>query len=391
MTPSQREIIDWLLAPQVRDLDDAWMFSQLIRRMLDAGVPLWRASTSVRTKYAEVGVRDLMWRRGAGTELVVGSALDAEPESPENLVGEQRDWLRIRLEAPPDTIPFRIAYDLKSEGGTDFVLFRLPMSSGSQSFVWWATDRSGGFGGQDLELLRALVPALSIRIEVASYRYALEELLLIYLGPMAARRVQAGEARRGPGERLAAVLWLSDLHGFASLVERQPSDRVLHALDAYIDCVSRRITQHGGMVLSLHGDGVVAAFPTSGRVRESVCAAALSAAREAFSAMAELNADRRAQSSEAITFRVALHVGVVTYGAVGPGAPLHHIALGPAVDELFALESLCKKLSLPLLVSGSFARSARSADLESIGAHEIHQSDAPVELWTLKAFARQRA
>jgi hypothetical protein len=103
--------------------------------------------------------------------------------------------------------------------------------------------------------------------------------------------------------------------------------------------------------------------------------------------MGELNADRRMQSSDAIAFRVALHLGVFTYGAVGPGAPLHHVALGVTIDELFALEALGKRLTLPLLTSSAFARSAASDELSSIGHHNLLRDGGSDELFSLRAFA----
>jgi adenylate cyclase len=392
MLHPERQVIDWLLAPEVRDLDDGWMFSQLVKRLLDAGVPLWRAATSVRTNFAEVSTHDLVWRRGVGTDVSLGSALDDDPGSAQNLAkGLQREPLRIPLSGPPDSIPFRIAYQLKAEGGTDCLLYRLPMSQGKESYVWWATDHRAGFRQHHIELLSALVPALSLRIELSASQHALEDLLMTYLGPLAARRVHEGEVRRGRGKQLPAVLWLSDLHGFASLTQRHPINRVLNALDAYVECVSAPIVHHGGHVLSLHGDGLLAAFPSSGQKREEICREALTAAREAFASMAELNAERRMQSSEAIAFRVALHLGVFTYGAVGPGAPLHHVALGATVDELFALEALGKRLTLPLLASSAFARNAASDDLASIGHHNLLRDGGSDELYSLRAFAERTA
>ena len=168
MEERARRIVDWLVDPGVRDLDDSWFFSRLSKRLLDAGLPLWRASTEIRTCQPEVMAREMLWRRGSGTEVTARSdGPGQDGGTAMSLIDGDREVMRSRLEGQrrASTPPFCGA--LAAEGATDFVIFRLPMARGVATFVWWATDQRGGFSSDDLRVLRAIVPAIGATINMA--------------------------------------------------------------------------------------------------------------------------------------------------------------------------------------------------------------------------------
>jgi adenylate cyclase len=295
----------------------------------------------------------------------------------------------VRLDAPPDAIELSTCLDLASAGGSDYVAHRLPMSRGSDSYVWWATDAAGGFPDRDLALLGAIVHALSLRIEISASYHATDDLLDAYLGHKAAQRVRDGGFRRGRGDSVAAVLWMCDLRGFRSMVDTQPMSKVLRALDAYLECVSEPILYHGGEILDLQGDAVLACFAVSGEDAPITCSRALSAARQAFSAAAELNAERRRTGGTPLAFGIALHVGVFTRGNVALGDRLCFSFLGPAVNEVWRVEAMCRQLATPLLLTPAFVHSHGEPGTVSLGRFPIGDSGPRVELFTLDAYVRK--
>jgi len=62
-------------------------------------------------------------------------------------------------------------------------------------------------------------------------RATTQSLLQAYLGRRSAGRVLAGAARRGIGETIEAVIWISDLRDFTALSERLPAEQVIAALN----------------------------------------------------------------------------------------------------------------------------------------------------------------
>ena len=86
-------------------------------------------------------------------------------------------------------------------------------------------------------------------------------LLDTYLGPQAGRRILAGQIRRAEGERLRAVIMMTDLRGFTALSDRLPGDEVIELLDDYFDAIATPIEKRKGEVLKFIGDGMLAIFP----------------------------------------------------------------------------------------------------------------------------------
>ena len=86
----------------------------------------------------------------------------------------------------------------------------------------FTTDRSGGFGDEELQLLRSTLPGLSLAIKAhAGYDIA-SGLLQTYLGQDAGRRVHSGEVERGSVNGLRAVLWYADIRAFTRVSDASP-------------------------------------------------------------------------------------------------------------------------------------------------------------------------
>lgn len=166
--------------------------------------------------------------------------------------------------------------DLRALGHTDYLIQALPFST-SRSFAAWSSDAPGGFSDGELALLRAIRPLVRLRAEIASSEEATRRLLEVYLGPNAARRVLAGAFRRGQGEQIRAVIWICDVRGFTTWVDRTPVAEVLPQLDAHFERVARPITDGGGEILKFIGDALLAIFPVGG-VQSDACRRALAAA-----------------------------------------------------------------------------------------------------------------
>ena len=245
-----------------------------------------------------------------------------------------------------------------------------------------ATDRPGGFAESDLATFAALMPALGL----ASYRYMLARvsaaILGVYLGERTARRVLAGEIRRGTGRAIEAAILLADLRGFTSLAGREPSARVVAWLDQHLEAVGEAVAAHDGEVLKFLGDGLLAVFPADETATDDACRRALAAAEQALAATATLNADRRAKGEPELALDVVLHYGEVVYGNVGAARRLDFTVIGPTVNEASRMEALCAELGRALLLSGAFAaRCGRAA--VSLGRFQLRGCEGEREVFEL--------
>ena len=63
-------------------------------------------------------------------------------------------------------------------------------------------------------------------------------LLPIYLGKRTSKRVLAGQAKRGTGEKIHAVIWLCDMRDSTLLSESMPIEGFFALLSDFFDCTA---------------------------------------------------------------------------------------------------------------------------------------------------------
>jgi adenylate cyclase len=82
--------------------------------------------------------------------------------------------------------------------------------------------------------------------------------------------------------------------------------------------------------------------------------------------MTALNARRSQEGRPVTTAHVGLHVGEVFYGNIGSEDRLDFTAVGPAVNEVSRIASMCRSVDRELLVSSDFR-----AGLDAAGRHYL--------------------
>ncbi len=203
-----------------------------------------------------------------------------------------------------------------------------------------------------LAALRDLVPVLGLAIKSAAQADIAKTLGRVYLGRDAAEQVLRGQIARGVTERINAVLWFSDLRGSTAISESIEPGEIIPFLNDYAQASIDAIHDAGGEVLKLIGDGVLAMF-----THENMAAAkraALRAEHRFRRNMKALTARRAAESRPVTTAHVGLHVGEVFYGNIGSDDRLDFTVVGPAVNEVSRIASMCRSVDRELLMSSAF-------------------------------------
>jgi adenylate cyclase len=214
-----------------------------------------------------------------------------------------------------------------------------------------------------------------------------KSLLPIYLGRRTSERVLTGEAKPGSGEKIHAVISLCDLRDSTLLSESMSIDNFFALLSDYFDCTAGAVLAHGGEILSYIGDAVFAIFPigASGAAcnpEEGACAAALTAARDAWRNLQLLNQTRQQQRETILKFGLALHIGDVMYGNIGVPERLQFTVIGAAANEAARLAGLCKTLGKEVLISSAFPRCFPN-EMISLGFHRLRGVKHLQEIFTL--------
>jgi adenylate cyclase len=374
------KVIEWLIGDECHELDDAGLIAGLGRRLRAAGLPIDRLTLHLRTLHPEILGRTVAWSPGEAVEIhdrehgIEASAVFAG--SPLRRVMETREPLTVRLNEPGG--PAWTQLDVfAGRALVELVIVPLCNADGPVSAAAFGTTRPGGFAPAEHALLQRIAPALRNACELRTLRQTELTLLDTYIGSATARRVLAGRVRRGQIETLEAALLLCDLRGFTELSNRLPGERVLALLDAYFDRVVPAITAEGGEILKFMGDAVLAFFH-----RDEAAAACAAALRGALSALGALH--RLDEPDAELGAGVALHYGEVSYGNIGSGRRLDFTVIGPDVNLVSRIESVCGTGNHELLMSGRFARLLEGDRTTSIGDHRLKGFGEPVELHTLR-------
>jgi adenylate cyclase len=376
----------WILGEGPQIDSHVELIDELCWRLLGDGVPLWRATLYAGTLHPLIAGVGARWLRDLKVvedfRILHGSAAtDEYLHSPIRATIERGTPFRRRL--TEETPEYPLLSKLRMAGATDY--FALALNRTFQGFpvATWATDRPGGFSDADIGALEAINPALAAIIETRVVRRTSGNLLDTYLGPQAGRRILAGQIRRSQGERLRAVIMMTDMRGFTGLSDRLPGEEVIALLDDYFDAIVTPIAERKGEVLKFMGDGVLAIFPAEDDDDFSLSSVhALEAAMDGLARLDATNRARRERQRIEVRTGIGLHLGEVIYGNVGAADRLDFTAIGPAVNLAVRLEGLTKRLLRPLLVSSAFAHIC-PRPLVSLGFHPVRGLDAPEEVFGL--------
>ncbi len=379
-------VIDYLVE-EARRIDGAPEFLQVIcERIVAAGIQLERCTAHARTLHPEIFGFTVRWLSDRAPVYIPhyhGASTDAAYENSAIywlFGGAER--FRRRIGRPDVALDFSILPELKAEGFTDYVAVRLPFTDGTCAALTLATRQAGGFDEEEIGFFDALLPYLALVFEARIGHRISENVVKTYLGEDPGRRVLRGEMRRGSGEVIEAAILFADIRGFTELSENLPGPEVIALLNSYFESVIDPVEGHGGQVLKLMGDGVLAIFPLRrGGVKPASFAAATSA-MAAFANLAEVNRVRGGAGLRTIRIGITLHVGRVIYGNIGATSRLDFTVIGPAVNLVSRMQGLCRRFGKAMLFSADFVHQSGIPAL-SMGRHQLQGVAEAQEVFAL--------
>jgi adenylate cyclase len=404
--PLRRRIIElhvWAVRQGLLGATAEDLFDGFCRRLLDADVALWRSYAAMRTLHPQWGGYGYTWQRELDAIEPQQFGRTDRPnwlqspfayliEQAKTMAGDGDPWLHLRrrLSGPAAQLDFPVLEELAAAGGSDYfaeiVRFGADgdLSHGTGIAYSFATDRPQGFRDDDLALLQAVLPALSLAMMTHAGHTIAASLLAAYLGGDAGRRVHSGAIERGSVESIRAVLWFADMRGFTTLADSTSGLDVIELLDEVFETLTAPLRSRGGQVLKFMGDGMLAIFPLLAETQAEICRHAIEAAREAMRTLDRVNRARAEASKPMAEVDLALHVGEVLYGNVGAADRLDFTVIGPAVNEAARIETLCEPLKRKVLVSAEFAAAAGGCHgLQPLGHHRLRGVREPRAIYGL--------
>ncbi|MBB3238255.1 adenylate cyclase [Phyllobacterium endophyticum] len=392
------DIETWLDVQGLSGASEMDLINGFCARCLAAGIKLERASAFVDTLHPIYEGRAFPWRRDGEVEKpIIEYGSSQQGESADNwqnstfyhLLQVGEDEMRLRLHEHEEP-RFRHLSSLKSEGCTDYLAFMNRFSSeGSIGemdcfYSQWSTAHPEGFSDHEISVLRRLVRGLGLAIKCASLTRIVKTLADVYLGRDAAKRVLAGRINRGSAERIEAVLWYSDLRDYTRISEAAAPDAIIPMLNDYAEAVISSVQEAGGDVLKLIGDGILAIF-TEGD-SSAAATAALRAQMHLRKRLVALNQARETDGAPATDVYLGVHIGEVFYGNIGSDTRLDFTVVGPAVNEVSRIASMCRSVDQDVLLSDHFAAALPAelrAKLVSVGRFALRGVGRAQELFTI--------
>lgn len=391
------DILVWLSTEAIEGSDNATIFEQFCERCRQAGLPISHGVALMDTLHPEFEGHAFEWDGTRAVERPVqqyqSSQTDGRREVWETSVfhhllvsGETELRREIGKGAALDY--YRLP-ELAREGHTDYLAtihrFTERGSIGEMDALYsaWATRAEGGFSEEDLQALRALLPTLALAMKSGSSISIIKTLARVYLGKDAAGRVIKGQIARGAVDTIDAVIWFSDLKNYTEISDQADPQEIIPFLNDYSGMVIDAIHRHGGNVLKLMGDGVLAIF--RGPDMQMACASALDAEAHLRRKLALLDAERSSQGAPTTGLYVGLHIGRVFYGNIGSRNRLDFTVVGPAVNEVSRICSTCRPSGMDVLVSDDFVAACapqQQGQLAPVGEFSLRGVRAAKMLFT---------
>ncbi len=360
---SRLEIMNWLTGAGLAGVAETDLVRGFCERSRAAGLELSRGIVFIDTLHPVFEGRGFRWSDVESNESdLFEYQSTSEGEAAENW---RRSPFYTMLQNGQNELciddndeHFRMTTKLVGDGHKHFATFIHRFGEagiiGEMDCVYslWCMRRENGFDEDALGAMRDLVPLLGLAVKSAAHARIARTIGHVYLGRDAAERVLSGRISRGVADRINAVLWFSDLRGSTRIGEGMDPAEFIPFLNDYADAAIGAIHDEGGDVLKLIGDGVLAIFNEDdmGAARR----AALRAENQFRKNIQVLNKRRASENRPVTSAYVGLHVGEVFYGNIGSEERLDFTVVGPAVNEVSRIASMCRSVERELLVSSAF-------------------------------------
>jgi class 3 adenylate cyclase len=228
-------------------------------------------------------------------------------------------------------------------------------------------------------LLRARIGA---SLEKKRLRDRQRELVRKFATSAVAADLEASGFALG-GKYVEATAMFSDIRSFTALAESQTPAETIELLNTYYTLMFEAISDQGGVVNQMVGDGLMAIFGAP-LAQPDHCERAVRAALDMIGMIRLLNADRLAQGRPEIRIGIGIASGQVIAGYTGTQQRATYTCVGDTVNTAARLEAHTKVVGKPILIDAA-TRSALGSDLpaEAEGPAQLKGKAAEVQVFSV--------
>jgi len=185
------------------------------------------------------------------------------------------------------------------------------------------------------------------------------------------------------GHFVEATVMFSDIRGFTSLVEQQSPADTIELLNTYYTLMFEAISEQGGVVNQMVGDGLMAIFgaplPLPNHSEQAV-----RAALEMIEMIDLFNLDQAASHRPSIRIGIGIATGQVIAGYTGTQRRATYTCVGDTVNLAARLEAYTKVAKQPILIDETTRQSlSDTINVEGLGPAEIKGKNQAMTIYSV--------
>ncbi len=185
------------------------------------------------------------------------------------------------------------------------------------------------------------------------------------------------------GKFVEAAVMFSDIRSFTTIAESQTPDETIELLNTYYTLMFEAISDQGGVVNQMVGDGLMAIFGAP-LPQPDHCDCAVKAALDMIDMIQLLNVDRMSQGKIEIRIGIGIASGKVIAGYTGTMHRATYTCVGDTVNLASRLESHTKVVGKPILIDGATRSSMISGiKTESEGPFQLKGKTVEVQVFSV--------
>jgi adenylate cyclase len=225
---------------------------------------------------------------------------------------------------------------------------------------------------------------LGASLEKKRLRDQQKELVRRFATPEVAQDLQKSGFALG-GKRVQGTVMFSDIRGFTPLAESQTPEETIDLLNTYYMLMFSAISDHGGVVNQMLGDGLMAIFGAPLPLpdhRESAVRAAL----EMVQLIELFNLERAAAAKPQIRIGIGIASGDMVAGYTGTNERATYTCIGDTVNLASRIEAHTKTAQRAILIDGATReRLGERFDVEPLGPVLFKGKTLPVQVFSVSA------
>jgi adenylate cyclase len=221
-------------------------------------------------------------------------------------------------------------------------------------------------------------------LRVRAERERLFENLSSYLPEGAARRVAfEGPTAQVVAETREATVMLVDLRNFSAYCEERAPEDAAMVLHLFYTTLDRIVTEHGGVVEQMVGDGLTAVWNGSSPCNQHA-QKALQAAEVIWKEGVAQLPKVASRKTPPLDIGIGIETGPVMVGSFGPARRRVHTVMGEAVSVASRLEKLTSELGYPVLVGPQAKAQSGMDDMQKLGDFLLAGMRTPRTVYALQ-------